>query len=98
MIACYCTTKADGVKTITLKISVKLFAIYQETFGKPELTLEFPKGTSVGDVLEWAIAQYPQLELWRDLTRFGVNLQFVEANTLLEEGDEVVFIPPVSGG
>ncbi|MEO1182153.1 MAG: MoaD/ThiS family protein [Cyanobacteria bacterium J06636_28] len=42
--------------------------------------------------------QYPDLKQWQDLTRFGVNLQFVDANTPLNDGDEVVFIPPVSGG
>ncbi|MEQ8961643.1 MAG: MoaD/ThiS family protein, partial [Coleofasciculus sp. C2-GNP5-27] len=35
---------------------------------------------------------------WRDLTRFGINLQFVEPDTILQAGDEVVLIPPVSGG
>ncbi|PSB01589.1 MoaD/ThiS family protein [Merismopedia glauca] len=81
-----------------LKISLKLFAVYQETFGSAELNLKFPPQTSVGEVLEWAIAQHPQLAKWRDITRFGVNLQFVEADTLLADGDEVVLIPPVSGG
>jgi molybdopterin synthase sulfur carrier subunit len=44
------------------------------------------------------IADHPQLKQWRDLTRFGVNLQFVEPETQLQDGDEVVLIPPVSGG
>jgi len=35
---------------------------------------------------------------WRHLTRFGINWQFVEPETLLKDGDEVVLIPPVSGG
>ena len=42
--------------------------------------------------------QYPDLKQWQDLTRFGVNLRFVDANTPLNDGDEVVCIPPVSGG
>ncbi|MEO0014768.1 MAG: hypothetical protein RLZZ535_3157, partial [Cyanobacteriota bacterium] len=35
---------------------------------------------------------------WRDVTRFGINLQFVESATALQDGDEIVLIPPVSGG
>ena len=31
-------------------------------------------------------------------THFGVNLDFVPGDTLLQPGDEVVLIPPVSGG
>jgi molybdopterin synthase sulfur carrier subunit len=49
-------------------------------------------------VCDRLITQQPKLNQWRELTRFGVNLQFVEPDTLLQNGDEVVLIPPVSGG
>ncbi|GAB4540876.1 MAG: MoaD/ThiS family protein [Pleurocapsa sp.] len=81
-----------------IKIKVKLFAVYQETFGKPELELNFAQPISVGDLLSSLIKQKPQLQKWQNITRFGVNLKFVDSNTLLKDGDEVVLIPPVSGG
>ncbi|MEM7757199.1 MAG: MoaD/ThiS family protein [Cyanobacteria bacterium P01_A01_bin.40] len=81
-----------------IKIKVKLFAIYQEVFETSELDLVLSKQTSVGNVLESLIEQKPHLQQWRDVTRFGVNLQFVESDTLLQDGDEIVLIPPVSGG
>ena len=81
-----------------IKVKVKLFAIYQEVFNTPELDLVLPDRTNVGCVLQLLIEQKPQLSKWQYLTRFGVNLQFVEAGTLLRDGDEIVFIPPVSGG
>ncbi len=79
-------------------ITVKLFAAYQEAVGLPELTLQLPAGTIVAEVRDQLIAQHPQLQQWRDLTRFGINLQFVEPQTELKDGDEVVLVPPVSGG
>lgn len=82
----------------SIAVKVKLFAIYQETFGKSELNLNFPQPTTVGSVLETLIQQKPELAEWRYVTRFGVNLKFVEPDTLLEDKDEVVLIPPVSGG
>lgn len=82
----------------SIKITVKLFASYQEVYGVPELLLELPQGTEVVAVMERLIAEKPQLEHLRALTRFGVNLQFVEAATVLHDRDEVVLIPPVSGG
>jgi molybdopterin synthase sulfur carrier subunit len=82
----------------TVKIAVKLFAAYQEAYGVSELLLEFPTGTAVAAVRDRLIDEHPELTQWRDLTRFGVNLQFVEPDTLLADGDEVVLIPPVSGG
>lgn len=82
----------------TIKITVKLFAAYQEAYGVPELVLEFPENTPVVAVRDRLIAGHPELSQWRDVTRFGINLIFVEPNTILQDGDEVVLIPPVSGG
>ena len=81
-----------------IKVKVKLFAAYQEVFGKDELELELTEQTSVINVLDSLIQEKPPLEKWRSLTRFGINLQFVEPDTLLRDGDEMVLIPPVSGG
>lgn len=81
-----------------IQVTVKLFAAYQEAYGLPELQLALPVGTTVVAVRDRLIAEHPELLAWRDLTRFGVNLQFVEPETLLQDGDEVVLIPPVSGG
>lgn len=81
-----------------LTITVKLFAAYQEAYGVPELVLELPAGTTVADVRDRLLTEHPELDRWRDLTRFGVNLQFVDPATVLQDQDEVVLIPPVSGG
>jgi sulfur-carrier protein len=81
-----------------IKIKVKLFAVYQEAFDTSELVLDTPGQTTVSGVLDSLIEQQPQLEQWKKVTRFGVNLKFVEPETILKDGDEVVLIPPVSGG
>jgi molybdopterin synthase sulfur carrier subunit len=81
-----------------MKINVKLFAAYQEAYGVPEINLQLPASSPVQAVLDYILSEHPDLEKWRSLTRFGVNLEFVSPETLLQEGDEVVLIPPVSGG
>lgn len=81
-----------------IKVTVKLFAAYQEAYGVEELILEFPPGTQVKTVCDCLIDEYPQLEQWRNVTRFGINFEFVAPETSLQDGDEVVLIPPVSGG
>lgn len=85
---------SDAVITVT----VKLFAIYQEVYGVNELVWEFPHGTPVQAVCDRLTREYPELSKWREITRFGVNLQFVAADRILQNGDEVVLIPPVNGG
>jgi sulfur-carrier protein len=81
-----------------MKISIKLFAIFQEVVGTTELVEQVSPETTAGDVLQGLIDRYPQLAQWRSVTRLGVNLNFVESDTLLQDGDELVLIPPVSGG
>ncbi|MBO3457853.1 MoaD/ThiS family protein [Aetokthonos hydrillicola Thurmond2011] len=82
----------------TITVSIKLFAAYQEAYGVPEIVLELPKETAVVAVRDRLINEHPELAKWREVTRFGINLQFVESDTILQDGDEVVLIPPVSGG
>ena len=82
----------------TITVTVKLFAAYQEACGVPELRLDVEKGATVALVRDRLIEEHPQLAQWRNLTRFGINLQFVEPDQRLQDGDEVVLIPPVSGG
>lgn len=84
--------------TEAITITVKLFAAFQETVGVPELVLRLPPQTTVAAVGDHLWQDYPSLRRWQPLTRYGVNFQFVSPDTSLEDGDEVVMIPPVSGG
>ncbi|TVQ61419.1 MAG: MoaD/ThiS family protein [Spirulina sp. DLM2.Bin59] len=81
-----------------ITVHVKLFAVYQEAYQAPGIDLELPDDAAVGVVLDAVMATHPELDMWRSHTRFGVNFQFVPPETPLHHGDEVVLIPPVSGG
>jgi sulfur-carrier protein len=81
-----------------VNVTVRLFAAYREAFDQSELALLVPVGTTVQQVQQLLIQQKPQLSRWQDQTRYGVNQAFVEPQTVIETGDEIVFIPPVSGG
>lgn len=81
-----------------ISITLKLFAAYQDALGQPDMVMTLPEGITVRELCDRICSQYPDLKQWQELTRFGINLQFVAADTPLNDGDEVVFIPPVSGG
>lgn len=83
---------------LTIQVTLKLFSVYQDVYGQPEQMVECPIGTTVRTLYDRHLAQHPSLARWRSVTRFGVNLDFVPPETVLRDGDEVVFIPPVSGG
>ncbi len=79
-------------------VTIKLFAVYQEAYGVSELHWQFPSPTPVSAILNRVISEHPELAEWQAITRFGINFELVEPDTLLHSGDEVVLIPPVSGG
>ena len=81
-----------------MNVTVRLFAAYREAFEQSELALSIPAGTTVQQVEQLLIHQKPQLSRWQDQTRYGVNQAFVGPQTIIQAGDEIVFIPPVSGG
>ncbi len=80
-------------------IRVLLFAQLRERAGAAELDLELPAGATVGDALG-ALALRPELgEALRKMTiGTAVNREYSERETVLEPGDELALIPPVSGG
>lgn len=82
----------------SITVVVKLFAAYQDAYGAPELRLELPQGATVEQVCDRILRDRPQLAPLKSMTQFGVNLEFVSAETIVKNGDEIVLIPPVSGG
>ncbi len=81
-----------------ITVTVQLFAVYQETFGVEKISLQFPPNTPVKAVLDRLTLEQPELAQWQDVTRFGINLEFVEPDAIMGDRDEIVLIPPVSGG
>ena len=81
-----------------ITVTIKLFAVYQEAFGATEISHQFPLNTPVSAVLDRLTLDRPQLAQWHEVTRFGINLEFVEPDRIMIDRDEIVLIPPVSGG
>ena len=55
-----------------IAITVKLFAAYQDAYGVPELALELPAESTVATVRDRLLSEHPELEQWRDITRFAI--------------------------
>ena len=81
-----------------LRVRVRLFAIQRELAGTREVHLDLPEGSTVGDAWDAVAARHPVLAPGRPSVRFARNGDYAEPATPLEDGDEVAFIPPVSGG
>jgi molybdopterin converting factor subunit 1 len=81
-----------------MKVKVKLFAILRERAGTAEVIKEIKDGSTVADL--WAALQrdYPKLAVPGVRLLYAVNQDYVKPDCVLNNSDEVVFIPPVSGG
>ncbi len=81
-----------------MHVRVSLFASLRETAGVRELRLELPAGSTAEKAWERLAADFPALAARRASLAASVNRRYVSFDTALADGDEVVFIPPVSGG
>jgi molybdopterin converting factor subunit 1 len=79
-------------------VRVKLFAILRERAGWREREIEMPAGSSIEDAWQRIVADAPALGPSRDSVRFARNRQYAAADEHLDDGDELVLIPPVAGG
>lgn len=81
-----------------MRVRVKLFASFREIVGQKEEEIEVDEGTTVQQLLDSYIERFPQLARYRDHIILSVNREYGAGNLRLKEGDEVSFLPPVSGG
>lgn len=77
-----------------MTIEVKFFASLREQLGRDEASLAATKSMSVAEVWSQATdnADMPANVL------MALNMAYVTAETTVNDGDEVAFFPPVTGG
>lgn len=85
----------NNAPTVTsVSIRVKFFASLRERLGRGEASLQVPAGSSVAEV--WTQATDETAIPERLLV--AVNMEYVDWRQSVNEGDEVAFFPPVTGG
>lgn len=81
-----------------MRIKVLFFGVLKDAVGRGEDTLELTDGDGVDTVFEHYAARFPRL---RELSPSIVparNQRFCDLSERIAEGDEIAFLPPVSGG
>jgi molybdopterin converting factor subunit 1 len=81
-----------------VEIEIRYFAMIREVVGCASERRHVPDETTVGGLFDDLIAEFPRLERVKPVTMLMVNRAYVPPDSLLHDGDEVAFIPPVSGG
>jgi len=82
---------------VAIAVRVRLFARLRELAGAETEAMQIPQGTSLAGVYDALRAKHPAMPV-RDSVRAALNQEFAGWEHGVAEGDEVAFIPPVSGG
>jgi molybdopterin converting factor subunit 1 len=81
-----------------MRVTVRLFARLRDIAGAGELTREVPEGATIRTVWRGLSADFPGLAEYEGSLSSAVNADYVRMDTRVADGDEVAFLPPVSGG
>jgi molybdopterin converting factor subunit 1 len=81
-----------------MRVRVLFFGRFKEIVGVAEDEAQISDGARVEDLFKQYGDQHPELAGFRDSAAAAVNQQFAEWGAALAAGDEVAFLPPVSGG
>ena len=82
-----------------MQLTLRFFANVRERLGSGERVVELPDGSRVADVRAFANDLVgAELAPLMDRSMVMVNQEYAGLEDLVQDGDEVAFIPPVSGG
>jgi molybdopterin converting factor subunit 1 len=79
-------------------VRVRLFALQRELAGTREVSVDLPDGATIETSWDTVVERHPVLAPGRPSVRFARNGEYADPTAPLADGDEVAFIPPVSGG
>jgi molybdopterin converting factor subunit 1 len=79
-------------------VTLRMFARLREISGKSELVVVRPAGSDAGSLWNDLAREYPGLAPYTGSVSCAINQEYAKLSTALQDGDEIAFLPPVSGG
>ena len=75
-----------------MQVKIRYFANLREQMGCAEEVRRVDVGTTIAELYRILFGAEPSG------IRFACNAVYVDSQTILEDGDEVAFLPPMGGG
>jgi molybdopterin converting factor subunit 1 len=81
-----------------MHVNVRLFAQLRDKAGAGEMPVTVAGDATVMQVWQTIVAAHPELAPFEKSVSCAVNATYARMHTHVNAGDEVAFLPPVSGG
>jgi molybdopterin converting factor subunit 1 len=81
-----------------VRVTVRLFARLRDIAGAPELAREVVPGATIGSVWRDLTREFPQFAPYERSISSAINADYARMDRMVSDGDEIAFMPPVSGG
>jgi molybdopterin converting factor subunit 1 len=82
----------------TINVNILYFAGAKDATGVRTESIELPKNASVKELLSNLSMMHPKVRDMLNIIQISVNYKVVGKETILNDGDEVAILPPISGG
>ncbi|MCC7416420.1 MAG: MoaD/ThiS family protein [Acidobacteria bacterium] len=81
-----------------MRVTVRLFARLRDIAGAGELERPIAPGATIASVWRDLAREYPDFAQYERSISSAVNLDYARMDRAIADGDEIAFLPPVSGG
>ena len=82
----------------SIRVKVLFFGRLKEIAGAAEEFVELKPGSRIEELFASMVARRPEFASYRSSVVASRNQEFAAWSTPLDSGDEIAFLPPVSGG
>jgi molybdopterin converting factor subunit 1 len=79
-------------------VTIRLFARLREMAGGAEFRRELPEGSTARNVWDALAAEFPGFDDYSKAVSCAINEEYARMTSPVNDGDEIAFLPPVSGG
>ena len=81
-----------------MRVTIRLFARLRDLAGSGELVRDVVAPATVQTVWQALVTEMPSLREYEPSMSVAVNADYARMSAAVQDGDEVAFLPPVSGG
>jgi molybdopterin converting factor subunit 1 len=81
-----------------VRVTVRLFARLRDIAGTAELSRDLASGATIGDIWRQLADEFPELASYERSISTAINADYAKMDRVVNDGDEIAFLPPVSGG